>query len=158
MHEATDALLCIKNIEKLSNSKRDCVSKSSYFKSPNEIEKTFSDLPEAISNTLLVAKKCSFILEQSKPNLPKFLSSNEDENNQLYQISHDGLQRKLLEIKKKDIKNFYEEKYNERLNYELNIIKKTGYSGYFLIVSDFISWAKKKKYPLDQVGVLALDL
>ena len=147
MHEATDALLCIKNIDKLSNPQRKVISKDFLFKSPSEMIKTFQDIPESISNTILIAKKCSFMLESTKPRLPKFLSSTIDENNEIHKLSHKGLEKKLLEINSDDIK-FNKKKYEERLNYELSIIKKTGYSGYFLIVSDFISWAKKQSIPV----------
>ena len=148
MHEATDALLCIKNVEKLSNSKRDSISKEFFFKSSSEMEKVFHDIPESVANTLIIAKKCSFMLESSKPRLPKFLDSTLDENNELYKLSYEGLNKKILNINKKEISSFDKKKYQERLNYEINIIKKTGYSGYFLIVSDFISWAKNQNIPV----------
>ena len=148
MHEATDALLCIKNIDKLSNPKRNSISKEFFFKSPSEMIKIFQDIPESISNTLLIAKKCSFILESSKPRLPKFLNSIDDENNELYKLSSEGLNKIILKKKKNENNKFDKKKYEARLNYEINIIKKTGYSGYFLIVSDFISWAKRKKIPV----------
>ena len=148
MHEATDALLCIKNIDKLSNPKRNSISKEFFFKSSSEMIKIFQDIPESISNTLLIAKKCSFILESSKPRLPKFLNSIDNENNELYKLSYEGLNKKILKKEKNENNKFDKKKYEERLNYEINIIKKTGYSGYFLIVSDFISWAKKKEIPV----------
>ena len=144
MHEATDALLCIKNIDKLSNTDRNSISKEFSFKSSDEMIKKFQDIPESISNTLLIAKKCSFMLESTKPRLPKFLSSTIDENNELTKLSKEGLKEKILKIEKNESNNLDKEKYEQRLNYELDIIKKTGYSGYFLIVSDFILWAKKK--------------
>ena len=97
------------------------------------------------------------MLEKSEPRLPKFLKSEIDENNELYKLAHDGLDKKISIIKN-NVKNFNEKKYKDRLAYEINIIKKTGYSGYFLIVSDFISWAKKKIYLLDLVEALALVL
>jgi len=148
MHEATDALLCIKNIDKLSNTDRNSISKEFSFKSSDEMIKKFQDIPESISNTLLIAKKCSFMLESTKPRLPKFLSSTIDENNELTKLSKEGLKEKILKIEKNESNNLDKEKYEQRLNYELDIIKKTGYSGYFLIVSDFILWAKKNNIPV----------
>ena len=148
MHEATDALLCIKNIEKLSNPKRKSVSKEFFFKSSSEMEKIFKDIPESISNSLLIAKKCTFMLQQKKPSLPKFFNSSIDEYKELYKLSHDGLNNKILNIKKNTDTSLNKKKYEERLSYEINIIKKTGYSGYFLIVADFISWAKKNGIPV----------
>ena len=148
MHEATDTLLCIKNIDKLSNPERISISREFFFKSSSEMIKIFQDIPESISNTLLIAKKCSFMLESIKPRLPKFLSSTDDENNELYKLSHEGLNKRILKKNKYKNNNFDRKKYDERLDYEINIIKKTGYSGYFLIVSDFISWAKKQNIPV----------
>ena len=148
MHEATDALLCIKNIEKLSNPKRKSVSKEFFFKSSSEMEKIFKDIPESINNSLLIAKKCTFMLQQKKPSLPKFFNSSIDEYKELYKLSHDGLNNKILNIKKNTDTSLNKKKYEERLSYEINIIKKTGYSGYFLIVADFISWAKKNGIPV----------
>ena len=148
MHEATDALLCIKNIEKLSNPKRKSVSKEFFFKSSSEMEKIFKDIPESISNSLLIAKKCTFMLQQKKPSLPKFFNSSIDEYKELYKLSHAGLNNKILNIKKNTDTSLNKKKYEERLSYEINIIKKTGYSGYFLIVADFISWAKKNGIPV----------
>ena len=148
MHEATDALLCIKNIEKLSNPKRKSVSKEFFFKSGSEMLKVFQDIPESINNSLLIAKKCTFMLERTKPSLPKFLNSSIDEYKELYKLSHDGLSNIILNIKNNKDTSLNKKKYEERLNYEINIIKKTGYSGYFLIVADFISWAKKNGIPV----------
>ena len=148
MHEATDALLCIKNIEKLSNPKRKSVSKEFFFKSSSEMLKVFQDIPESINNSLLIAKKCTFMLERTKPLLPKFLNSSIDEYKELYKLSHDGLNNIILNIKNNKDTSLNKKKYEERLNYEINIIKKTGYSGYFLIVADFISWAKKNGIPV----------
>ena len=148
MHEATDALLCIKNIEKLSNPKRKSVSKEFFFKSSSEMLKVFQDIPESINNSLLIAKKCTFMLERTKPLLPKFLNSSIDEYKELYKLSHDGLSNIILNIKNNKDTSLNKKKYEERLNYEINIIKKTGYSGYFLIVADFISWAKKNGIPV----------
>ena len=79
MHEATNALLCIKNVDKLSNPERKLISKACYFKSSSEMIKNFQDIPESISNTLLIAKKCTFMLESSKPRLPKYLNSIDNE-------------------------------------------------------------------------------
>ena len=148
MHEATDALLCIKNVDKLSNPERNSISKDFSFKSSAEMINKFQDIPESISNTILIAKKCSFMLETSNPRLPKFFNSTDDENKQLNKLAHQGLNKKIFENEKYKNNNFDKKKYEERLNYEINIIKKTGYSGYFLIVSDFISWAKNKNIPV----------
>ena len=147
MHEATDALMCIKNNDKLSNNERVSMSKEFFFKPSSDMIKIFKDIPESISNTLIIAKKCSFMLEASQPRLPKFLSSVIDENNELKKLAHEGLNKKFLQ-KETNNKEYNKDKYIDRLNYEISIINKTGYSGYFLIVSDFISWAKKQNIPV----------
>jgi len=147
MHEATDALLCIKNVEKLSTNNRKFVSNDFHFKSPDEMKKIFNDIPEAIENTILIAKKCTFMLEERIPKPPKFLDSDEEENNELIKLAYKGLEKKILNYKNNNFK-IDEGKYKKRLEYEISIIKKTGYSGYFLIVSDFILWAKKKNIPV----------
>ena len=87
------------------------------------------------------------MLEASQPRLPKFLSSVIDENNELKKLAHEGLNKKFLQ-KETNNKEYNKDKYIDRLNYEISIINKTGYSGYFLIVSDFISWAKKQNIPV----------
>ena len=102
----------------------------------------FKNLPQAITNTLNLAKCCSFIIEEKKSTLPKIYNT-KDENSILREKSESGLQTKLLEINNTE-KKFYQ----DRLQFELDIITKMGYSGYFLIVADFIQWAKKNKIPV----------
>ena len=113
--------------------------------------KLFSDLPEAISNTRLIAKKCLFFLEEESASLPKFFNSIEKENSELSKFSFSGLYKKLENYKFSLKQEEFESKkniYEKRLKYELDVIQKTGYSGYFLIVADFISWAKKMSIPV----------
>ena len=151
MYEATDALSCIKNNEKLSDVNRKRISFENYFKSSETMIKIFSDLPEAISNTLLIAKKCLFFLEETHPSLPKLFNSIEKENNELSKLSFSGLYKKLDRYQSTFNKSKFEKKkiiYENRLKYELKIIQTTGYSGYFLIVADFISWARKAGIPV----------
>ena len=100
------------------------------------------NLPQAITNTLNLAKCCSFIIEEKKSTLPKIYNT-KDENSILREKSESGLQTKLIEINNTE-KKFYQ----DRLQFELDIITKMGYSGYFLIVADFIQWAKKNKIPV----------
>ena len=143
-HESHDALICISQQTYVDSEKRKKVSDQCFLKSPDEMIKLFDDIPSAISNSISIAKKCSFILNEKKPSLPR-ISSKENEDKLLRKSSIDGLEKKI---------NFFsfssEEKkiYFERINFELNIISNMGYSGYFLIVSDFIKWAKKNKVPV----------
>ena len=107
------------------------------------MRRIFSDIPEAITNTINIAKRCSFILEDQAPKLPNIHSGGKNsEINALKEEAYSGLLKKL------NIKNFSEKKndlqYKSRLEYEIKVISEMGYAGYFLIVSDFIGWAKKK--------------
>ena len=106
---------------------------------------SFKDIPDAIENTVIIAKKCSFFLEERLPKLPKISIQDFDENTFLKKMSFEGLEKRL----KRDFidKNEYEI-YKNRLNFELETIIKMGYASYFLIVSDFINWAKNNKIPV----------
>ena len=151
-HESHDALICIAQQTYIDSDDRPKISNESYLKTPNEMIELFKDIPVAVENTIQVAKKCSFFLEEKKPRLPKVIASNE--NNYLRTKTYKGLEDrfKTLRLDEKSKKS-----YLERLNFELDVIITMGYSGYFLIVSDFIQWAKKKKILLDQAGVQELD-
>ncbi len=138
MHESHDALLCIANNRYLAQDDRISSNPEHYFKSIAEMKQLFADLPEAIDNTLLVAKKCSFMPEESKPLLPKFsLDSNEDEL--LENDAYTGLKNRISNL----LYPINEDQYFERLKFELEVIKGMGFSGYFLIVADFINWSKE---------------
>ena len=96
-------------------------------------------------------KKCLFFLEETHPSLPKLFNSIEKENNELSKLSFSGLYKKLDRYQSTFNKSKFEKKkiiYENRLKYELKIIRTTGYSGYFLIVADFISWARKAGIPV----------
>ena len=151
MLQAQECLMCIadgKTIESLDKRK---LNKNYCFKSPNEMIKLFNDIPEAIENTLIISKRCHFLLEESQPILPKIISKTEaSEDDMLSKKSHLGLEKRINKIKsvKEKDKNKIKISYTERLNYELDVIRKMGYSGYFLIVGDFINWAKDNDIPV----------
>ena len=111
------------------------------FKSQQAMVELFNDLPEAIVNTVEIAQRCTFNTAASKPILPKFC---EDEDEELLQMAQEGLDSRLRTIKLAADR----EVYKERLHYELDIIKQIGFSGYFLIVHDFVVWAKKHNIPV----------
>ena len=138
-----DALICINNSNFLVEEDRRRAHIENYFKNQEEMEKLFSDIPEAINNTELIARKCSFMLEESSPKLPKFCSSYNDEKKMLNDISYEGLNQKICQQNSQNKKN-----YLERLDYELSIINKMNFAGYFLIVADFIKWAKTHQIPV----------
>ncbi len=114
-----------------------------YFKSPSAMRSLFKDLPEAIDNTILIAKKCSFFPKISEPTLPKFSSGEKTEDEELAFQAKEGLENIIKSQNIADKKKYY-----ERLDYELGIITKMGFSGYFLIVSDFIKWSKQQNIPV----------
>ncbi len=153
MHEAHDALICIKNKTYINEKNRIKFSNHHYLKDDAEMEKLFSDLPEALENNYNFPYRCSFRPLISKPVLPN-ISSDKGGNADaiLKKESFDGLKEKFskfFNLKENDFlsdQNFL--KYKDRLDHELNIIIEMKYSSYFLIVSDYIKWAKKKDIPV----------
>ena len=152
-HEAHDALICIKNKTYVNEKKRLSLSDHHYFKSDIEMSELFSDVPEALQNNYNFPYRCSFKPSSSKPILPN-ISSDKGGNADdiLKKDSIDGLENKFLKIfniKSNDLaENKDYLKYLDRLNHELNIIIEMNYSSYFLIVSDYIRWAKKNNIPV----------
>lgn len=152
MHISHDALMCIADSTYMTVKNRRRVSEEHYFKSTDEMFEIFSDLKEAVLNTALIAQRCSFMPEKKAPVLPKFTDdSGDNEDLILDKQAHEGLKTRLNEVvfKYKDInKEEVEKEYIERLEYELDVIKKMGFSGYFLIVSDFVKWSKAHDVPV----------
>ena len=154
MHEAQDILSCVGEGRFFSESDRKKLSDEQFFKSPKEFEALFSDIPEAIENTINIAKKCCIMAFERPPTLPKFSSENDfDEALELKKQALEGLKIKLE--RKFENENFTSEEkekitqeYIARLDFELSVIIKMNFSGYFLIVSDFIKWAKNNDIPV----------
>ncbi|QDH12958.1 DNA polymerase III subunit alpha [Formicincola oecophyllae] len=147
MHEAHDALLCIAQGTLMAHEDRWRVSPESWFKPAEDMRALFQDLPEACDNTLVVAQMCATAAPTRKPLLPTCRKvregSNEDET--LRAMAREGLAKRLEVIKPTpDLKREYE----ERLDYELGVIANMGFPGYFLIVADFIQWAKAHGIPV----------
>ena len=152
MYEAHDALICIGNKTYVNEKKRLTFSNHHYFKSNEEMHEVFNDLPEALQNNFNLPLRCNFRPTTSEPILPN-ISSNQDGNaeNKLKVDSFNGLKDKFKSIL--DKKNFekrksLQNKYEKRLNHELDIIIKMKYSSYFLIVADYIKWAKNNDIPV----------
>ena len=146
MFEAHDCLMCISEGTTISNLKRSRVNKDHYFKSESEMVELFSDIPSAISNTIVVAKMCSFLLEECPPSLPSYPKKlSFSEHQALINDSKNGLKER---IKASNIGNNEESLYLERLSYELDVISNMGFSGYFLIVAEFVNWAKENNIPV----------
>ena len=142
-YETHEALICISDQTFLNSEDRKRISNNCYLKSPEEMLEIFKDIPACCENTLTLAKKCHLLLEEKQAKLPR-VSKNEDENILLKKIAFAGLQEKFQNKLIVGTKT----EYNQRLVFELDIIKKMGYSGYFLIVADFIQWAKKNNIPV----------
>ena len=142
-YDSHDALLCISQQKYIDSEDRIKSSKDFYIKSSKEMYDLFSDLKIACENTLLIAQKCNYFPVESKPKLPKLQNEKLSENQMLIKYSYEGLKKRIYEF---DIKN--KQKYTVRLNYELKVITKMGFSGYFLIVADFIKWSKNSDIPV----------
>ncbi|WP_298933705.1 DNA polymerase III subunit alpha [uncultured Ruegeria sp.] len=142
MYEAHDALICISEgayVDQQAGRRR--LTAQHYFKSQQEMATLFADLPEAIENTIEIAKRCAFVAYRRDPILPKFA---DDEVAELRRIANEGLQKRLAVIPHA----VTPEEYQERLNFELDIIEGMGFPGYFLIVADFIQWSKDQDIPV----------
>ena len=142
---AHDALMCIANGEYLGQDDRKRVDPSQYLKSPGEMIELFSDLPEAIESTVEIARRCSVRAETRNPILPNFVRDGGSESDELKRQAREGLEFRL-----KEADRLYAEReiYAERLEFELSVIERMGFPGYFLIVSDFIKWAKQHDIPV----------
>lgn len=145
MYQAHDVLLCISAGRFVDEKDRRRETEEHYFKSPDEMVALFSDLPEAIQNTIEIAKRCAYKFMTSKPLLPH-VEKGADEPTLLRQRAHDGLLERL--DKAGIIGDEARKPYMDRLQYELDVITKMGFSGYFLIVADFIGWAKRHDIPV----------
>ncbi|MDW3224903.1 MAG: DNA polymerase III subunit alpha [Paracoccaceae bacterium] len=142
MYEAHDALICIAEGAYVDQQDaRRKLTAQHYFKSQSEMVTLFADLPEAIENTVEIAKRCAFQAYRRDPILPKFA---DNEIEELRQQAHAGLKRRLAVIPHATSVDEYE----KRLDFELGIIEGMGFPGYFLIVADFIKWAKDNTIPV----------
>ncbi|MEN3973864.1 DNA polymerase III subunit alpha [Emcibacter sp. SYSU 3D8] len=152
MYEAHDALLCIATGAYVGQTDRRRVTPEHYFKSAEEMKVLFADLPEAIDNTVTIARRCAFMVSTHKPILPKF-SRDGDEVEELRAQARQGLELRLEQAVYGDgldeaAKSEVARPYRERLEFELDVIVNMGFPGYFLIVSDFIKWAKEHDVPV----------
>ncbi|MAZ46065.1 MAG: DNA polymerase III subunit alpha [Rickettsiales bacterium] len=144
-YSSHDALLSISEQKYIDSEDRLKSSPEYFFKNESEMLEIFSDIPSACWNTEMVARKCTFYLDEKPTILPKVYSSKLEEDNFLKQQSEEGL---LNRLKGNNSNQSQISSYKKRLDYELEVITRMGYSGYFLIVSDFISWAKKNNIPV----------
>jgi len=142
--KAHELLMCIASGKTLSNNTFRHSTDRLYVLSPEEMRAYFSDTPEAVDNTLRIADMCNVELKLGKTLLPHFqVPEGHDADSFMRALSHQGLKRRFAQLPKVD-----EEAYTERLNLELSVISSMGFSGYFLIVQDFINWAKRQGIPV----------
>jgi len=145
-HEAHDALLCISEGRYVIEDDRRKVTPEHYFKTGAEMEALFSDLPEAIANTSVIAQRCAFLLEPVQPLLPPFeTEGGRSEVEELRDQARRGLDWRLDNFVDP---NADRQAYYDRLDFELSVIIDMGFPGYFLICSDFIKWAKSQNIPV----------
>ena len=142
MYEAHDAMLCVAEGAYVDQAEpRRRLTAQHYFKTPQEMATLFADLPEALENTVEIARRCAFGTYKRDPILPRFA---DDEVEELRRQAKEGLEARLAVIPHAAPV----EEYEKRLEFELGIIEGMGFPGYFLIVADFIKWAKDQDIPV----------
>ncbi|NVJ71009.1 MAG: DNA polymerase III subunit alpha, partial [Alphaproteobacteria bacterium] len=154
MYEPHDALLCMAESTYVAVQDRRRLNPDYRFKTAEEMINLFKDIPEAIENTINISKRCSYKVDKIAPLLPNFTRGMDvSEADMLREESEKGL-RERLDIKAQDEdltpgkEQEWEKEYWDRLDYELGIINQMGFPGYFLIVADFIQWAKDHDIPV----------
>ncbi|MGE4431826.1 MAG: DNA polymerase III subunit alpha [Sphingobium sp.] len=145
-HQAHDVMLCIADGAYVESADRRTSSGEAWMKPADEMQRLFADLPEALANTLVVAQRCAVMAPRRKPILPSLAGDREGEERMLREQSTAGLEARLAKagITGEDAR----QPYFERLEFELDIIIQMGFPGYFLIVADFIQWAKEQGIPV----------
>ena len=156
MYEAHDALLCIADGAFVSQDDRRRLTREHRFKTGAEMAAQFADLPEAIENTLEIARRCAFVPKKRKPILPVFVpESGLTAQAELKAQAEAGLAARMAKAKQLSAEAGA---YHERLAYELGIINQMGFPGYFLIVSDFMKWTRGQGIPVGVRGSGASSL
>ena len=145
-HEAHDAMLCIAQSTYVESADRRRSSPDAWMKPAAEMKRIFEDLPEAIANTLVVAQRCAVMAPKRKPILPSLAGDIEGEAQMLRELATAGLEARLE--KAGIVALDRRQPYIDRLEFELSIIIQMGFPGYFLIVADFIQWAKANNIPV----------
>ncbi len=154
MYEAHDALVCIAAAEYVANDNRKKFSPNNRLRSEAEMVELFADLPEALESTVNIAKRCCYLSEKVNPLLPIFeCPGGLSQDDYIDQEARKGLDARMrkhvyFEGMTAEQKEELDKKYYARLEYELSVIKKMGFPGYFLIVADFIQWSKGHGVPV----------
>ena len=145
---AHQVLTCIDKGLTISSKNRRLLTKEHYLKDSKKMVSLFEDIPDAIENTVIIAKRCSFFVKTHEPILPKFPGlAKISETDFLSDISKKGLMKRF-EFSTEKFTDQAKDNYLNRLTNELNIINKMGFAGYFLIVYDFIKWSKSNNIPV----------
>ncbi|ESQ75400.1 DNA polymerase III subunit alpha [Asticcacaulis sp. AC402] len=145
LYRAHEALLCISDSTFMGIDDRRKVTKDHWFKPAAAMRELFADLPEACDNTIEIARRCAFLVNKRDPILPRFdTGAGRNENEELAWQAREGLKMRLKQVKLA----CPEEDYWARLEREIGVIQNMGFPGYFLIVSDFIKWAKSHGVPV----------
>ncbi|WP_176592838.1 DNA polymerase III subunit alpha [Sphingobium sp. EM0848] len=145
-HEAHDVMLCIADSAYVETPDRRTSSPDAWMKPAAEMKRLFDDLPEALANTLVVAQRCAVAAPKRKPILPSLAGDIEGEAKMLREQAAEGLEARLAKagITGEEAR----QPYLDRLKFETDIIIQMGFPGYFLIVADFIKWAKEQDIPV----------
>jgi DNA polymerase-3 subunit alpha len=144
-YEAHDALLCIESGSFIGQDDRRRVTPEHWFKPGADMRRLFADLPEACDNTLDIARRCAFMVRKRDPILPRFpTNGGRTEAEEMGHQAREGLKARLVGLPMAADEALYW----ERLEREIGVISHMGFSGYFLIVSDFIKWAKAHGVPV----------
>jgi DNA polymerase-3 subunit alpha len=149
--KAHDAMLCIANSTYVETEDRPRSSPDAWMKPADEMRALFEDLPEAIANTMVVAQRCAVAAPKRKPILPSLAGDREGEAAMLREEAHAGLDarlKRIAELATEPLGDGWQDAYRERLDFELDVIIQMGFPGYFLIVADFIKWAKMHDIPV----------
>jgi len=140
-----DALLCIADGAFTGQEDRRRITDQHWFKPADEMRRLFADLPEACDNTIDIARRCAFLVKTHAPILPRFdTGDGRSEPDELMHQAREGLKERLRQV----TPAVPEEEYWTRLEWEVGIIQQMGFPGYFLIVADFIKWAKTHGIPV----------
>ncbi len=152
-YEAHDALLAVAHNAIVSDDSRFRLTPDHYLKSRDEMVALFKDIPEAIENTVEIAQRCSYVLKKRGPILPRFTGASDDpeeaeraESLELRRQAVEGLDMRLAALGMAP--GYTEQEYRDRLDFELSVIERMRFPGYFLIVADFIKWAKQQDIPV----------
>ena len=153
MYPAQDALLCIAGSTYIGTAERRRLTPDHRFLSAKEMQARFADLPEAIDNTLAIARRCAVRSPKRSPILPNAFDDDRSEDEILRQLAAEGLEKRLADHvwTAEDDEAARADKakpYRERLAFELDVIEQMGFPGYFLIVADFIQWSKGEGIPV----------